>query len=160
MSATKALDFTPVAQQHESYITELLYDTPTQPMHLFDILGVPKAHLLMALYNAAGVVDSHYSNDMSLYVATQIVEGYDGCGTVSPPMTNFTRRTPGGCAYGDVDEDGLFMGRFVNVDLSGNEMDVESYDRVNGDGTAFRATKTLLAAIGSGLITPAIVSGE
>ena len=96
---------------------------------------------------------------MTIDMAHDIIDGYDGCGTY-PPLTNFTGEQRGGCVYGHVSDDGVFMGRRLNIDLTLDEMHTEGYDRANGEGAAFRVTKTLLAAIEGGLFTPVLGRGD
>ena len=155
---------TRTVENAEKAITEILFDEPTQPMTVFDILGVSKPALFMALYNAAPVLDRHYSNDINISTARSIIEGYTSCGLYTPGLTDFTAAGNGesrSCrGYGRVSSTGMFMGRHMDIDLSGDEMHTAGYDRGNGEGAAFRATKTVLAALAHGMITPALERGD
>lgn len=152
------MDFTPAVatvNTLDELMSEITFDVPTQPMFLFDIAEVPKADLFLALYNAAAVVYRAGENDLTIQDAQRIVQGYTGCGYDYPPLQNFSRAGRGGCGYGHVDEEGVFRGRKLNIDLSGDEMDTSGYDEANGEAAAFHATRTLMAAIEAG-ITPAL----
>lgn len=136
-------NYTPALQRDNAFdevISRIAFDDtpPTPTMTVFDIVGVDKASLFMALYNSA---DSHgYGDTMTLERAKQVTEGYmDFCCWIDGELVFTT-----------------WDGRDLYVDLSGDEVDITEYDNYNGEGTAFKSIKTLLAAIEGGHIAGAI----
>lgn len=128
--------------------------TPTVPLTVFDIVGVPKEHLFLALYNAAKVVNRVGAQDLTLEEVRAQVHCCYVCGVLDCNL-DYTAANGGYYGRGTADEYGVFRGRVMNIDLSGDEMDTSLYDAANGEGAAYHVTKTLLAAIEAG-ITPAL----
>jgi hypothetical protein len=85
---------------------------------LIDLAGMDKAEVLARLYNASkpqGVGFVHYKpTDMTREEAQQLLDD------------------------GQIHFDYLY-GRVVKIDLSGDKLDPERYDRFNGAGAAARA---------------------
>lgn len=139
-------------------IREVTTDTPaTKPLTMFDILGIPKPKLLMALYNAAISVGS--SPKMSLNQATEIMQGehtpycwLDQRGDFSG-YDAVQSEFGGGGAYTSrheherrhvVNNEGVYRNKKMNVNIGGDTLDVTGYDAANGEGAAFAAIKHLL----------------
>lgn len=149
----------PLAVELETMVAEVTtLPAESKPMTMFDILGIDKPKLLMALYNAALVTNANYKN-MTVASATKELRGghtpycwYENRGDFSGWNPDEAKFRDDDHRYGNheyerrhiVGGDGEYRGRKMNIDLSGDTLDVRGYDKYNGEGAAFRAIKHLL----------------